>query len=386
MRALIIPLAALLLGAGLLSPLSSPARQGAAERNVFGPESHQAAPACRGACGQSCPSTCEQVVRFECSGSDSLLRVRSYSCGTHQGCRDHDACLDRCAVERAEGYDCQTECHARAVEDWGMEWAGSWALGGGPNDPDPLWFEYTMDAPAGAEAQYRCPDGATRQCGGDSAACMAANRPVEPVFDAYSGNGPGVVQVSGFRSGRVCLDGGQPASVCQPTADIQVTGSERCSQADGAQACSWYGFELDYRNANPLEPLNCHSTGADEDFLGGIVSQVIKAAPANTDTDLGNLLGNLQKELKSGKSLDQLFGGMSITTADGQVLGGAPPGPSYPEPGVPSEVVLDSGAGHVLVPMFELRNASPPGTTLVREVRCNQGGKPVIETTFRLHF
>jgi len=364
------------------------ANPGDTVRNAFGPVKNQGAPVCRGACGVDCPSSCDQEVQFECAGDGKLLRVRSYSCGTHQGCREHDDCLDRCSQERAEGYDCAAECHAEAVANWGLDRAGVWAAGGGPYEGEPIRFQYTMDKPGGPEAIYGCPDGARRQCTAGQGGCLAGSESVDPEFETFNGGGPNTVRVSGFRSGRVCLAGGQPSSVCQSTVDIQVTGDDRCAQPDGAQRCTWYGFELDYRNANPAEPLICHSSGAEEDFLGGIVSAAIEAAPADSDsdTDLGKMLGHFQKELNNGKSLDQLFSGITVTTADGKTLGAAAPTETFHEPGVPSEVVLNGASGHLLVPIFERHDASLPGTSVEHQVRCSQEGRPVIETTFRLHF
>lgn len=362
------------------------ANPGDTPRNAFGPLKNQSAPACRGACGMGCPSSCEQTVQFECSGAGTLMRVRTYSCGTHQGCRQHDDCLDRCSQEQAEDFDCQTVCHSEAVGDWGPERAMSWAAGGGPFDGEPIVFEYTMDTPGGSEAIYRCPGGSRQQCSETQDGCTAGGQSVEPVFDSFTGGGAEAVQVFGFRSGRVCLENGQPSSVCETTIDVQITGSDRCPQSSGARPCSWYGFELDYRNANPSVPLTCQSSGAEEDFLGGIVSEALKTAPADSSTDLGKLLGNLQEELQSGKSLDQVFSGITVTTGDGQTLGSPEAKKTFQQPGVPTEVSLNSVAGHVLVPMFELHDSSPPGTHLERQVRCSQEGQPVIETTFRLHF
>ena len=75
-------------------------------RNVFGPAKGERASMCRGACGLGCPGSCEEQVTYECLDSERLLRVDAYLCGTHQGCRDHDDCLDRCTRDRAQGFDC----------------------------------------------------------------------------------------------------------------------------------------------------------------------------------------------------------------------------------------------------------------------------------------
>ena len=357
-------------------------------RNEFGPAKNGKASACRGACGMACPSSCEQQTQFECAGAGTLKRVKTYRCGTHQGCREHDDCLDRCSRDREAGFDCQTECNASAVEDWGVEMTSSWALGGGPHDDEPILFEYSMDQLAGPEAVYSCPKGSRQQCTAGPDGCMANGDSVEPVFSTFVGGGPGAIWVSGFRSGQVCLKDGKPSSICKDVVDIQVTGEDVCAQADGNQACTWFGFEMNYRDANPSEPLICQSSGAEEDFLGSVVSQVIEAAPANSDPDseLGNMLGQLQKELQSGKSLDQVFAGISVTTADGKTLGTPTTTESFQQAGVPSEVALNGSAGYLFVPMFELYSAAPPGSSVEHQVTCLQQGQPVIETTFRLYF
>lgn len=70
----------------------------------------------------------------------------------------------------------------------------------------------------------------------------------------------------------------------------------------------------------------------------------------------------------------------------GQALGSSAAKTTFQQPGVPTEFALNGVAGHVLVLMFELHDSSPPGTHVGRQVRCSLEGKPVIETTFRLHF
>ena len=384
--------AVVLLGMAMLLPPQSMAQwaanPGDTVRNAFGPVKNLRASVCRGACGLDCPSSCDQQVQFECVGNSKLLRVRTYSCGTHQGCREHDDCLDICSQEHGAGYDCAAECHAEAVTNWGLERAGLWAAGEGPVDADPIMFQYTMDVPDSPEAFYRCPDGARQQCTAGRATCLSGDEAVEPVFNTFAGGSGGTVRVSGFRSGRVCTAGGQPSSVCQDAVDIQIIGDDHCAQPGGTGRCTWYGFELYYHNANPAEPLICRSSATEEDFLGGIVTRAIEAAHTDpeTDSELGKMLGHFQRELNSGKSLDQLFSGITVTTADGKTLGEPAPAEAFQEPGVPGEVLLEGASGHLLVPIFEWHAASPPGTSVEHNVRCSQQGRPVIETQFRLHF
>jgi hypothetical protein len=362
------------------------AQPGDTVRNAFGPAKGLNVPVCRGACGADCPSTCEQSVQFECAGGERLLRVQSYNCGTHQGCQEHDDCLDRCSQKQAEGYDCATECHAEAVGNWGLDKAGFWAAGGGPYEGDPITFQYTMETPGGPEAIYRCPAGAGQQCSAGVGSCLTGSKSVDPEFETFVGGGPQTVKVSGFRSGTVCLENGQPSSVCQNAVDINITGNDRCAQADGAQPCTWYGFELDYQNANPSEPLYCQSSAAEEDFLGGVVSSAIEAAPGGVEGDLGKLLGQFQKDLSNGKSLDQIFSGITVTAADGKTLGEPEPTEVFQAAGVPNEITLNGTSGHILVPIFERKDASAPGTYVEHQITCRQTGRPVLETTFSLHF
>src|SRR5690606_7271874 len=145
---------------------------------------------CRGACGKACPDSCDQSVVLECLGGERVRRVVSYSCGTHQGCRDHDDCLDQCRMS-AQGLDCDTYCHTQAVEIWGMERAASWAMGSGPFDPAPIRFEYTVHAPDALEPALRCPKGSRLACRDGIGRCLSASGgAVEPVFDSYPAAGP----------------------------------------------------------------------------------------------------------------------------------------------------------------------------------------------------
>lgn len=321
-----------------------------------------------------------------CSSASTLTRIKTYECGTHEGCRVHDDCLDQCSQQHAAGYDCAAECHAEAVEIYGLEQAGSWALGGGPFDAEPVRFEYSRDTPAAPEATYTCPAGSQQVCSKAGAQCLEDGSAVDPVFNSYTGTGTGELYISGFRSGRVCLDGNNPTSVCEPAVDISIAGEHRCGQGP----CSWYGFELDYRNADPSQPLVCYSSGGGEedDFLGKVVAGAIKAAPSGSGGQFGDLLGNLQRELASGATMDEVFSGISITTGgeNPQTLGGAPQTAPVPKPGVPRNVPFQSVSGHLFVPIFELQSASTTGSVQERELRCLHKGTPVLETKFRLHF
>lgn len=103
---------------------------------------------CRGACGADCPDTCktvgtysEQYLVGNCGYvvefPDALL------CGTHAGCRSHDACFDT-AVAKGETYlfgPLHNQCNQDAAVRWPAH-VSSWARGGGPYD---AWWYFVDD-------------------------------------------------------------------------------------------------------------------------------------------------------------------------------------------------------------------------------------------------
>lgn len=102
---------------------------------------------CRGACGPDCPDTCKTVgtyteeyvvggTGYEIEFPNALL------CGTHEGCRIHDACYDA-AVASGERYRFgpkHNQCNQDAVFRFGPSKTKSWMSGGGPYDD---WWYFT---------------------------------------------------------------------------------------------------------------------------------------------------------------------------------------------------------------------------------------------------
>jgi Domain of unknown function (DUF4157) len=95
---------------------------------------------CRGACGPDCPTTCknvgtytEQYVVGDCG---YLIEFpNAILCGTHEGCRVHDACFDA-AVANGET-DLFGPRHNQCNQDALLRWPAhvkDWAQGGGPYD------------------------------------------------------------------------------------------------------------------------------------------------------------------------------------------------------------------------------------------------------------
>lgn len=360
------------------------ATPGQTVRDAFGPpRANGSASVCRGACGAGCPSTCRESTHYECLGAGRVRRVTKYVCGTHQGCREHDDCLDACEQRQAQ-LDCDAHCHQQAVEKYGLENATSWMAGRGPFDGPTITFEYTREQPGALQPAFHCPVGANLECTGDTGSCVMAGKTVDPVFDSYPAAGAGAMRVAGFRSGRLCGD-----RVCEQATEIEVTGEETC--ADGA--CTRFAMEFDYSNADPGSPLECavSAEGGSGDFIGDAVKKGLEAVPnkpekSGMNEGMAGLLGAFKKVVEAvdaGEAVSIAPLGPDGKPIESQRVG--TPGRSGPEP-VPERIDLPASSGHLLVPMYELANSSNGNKPTVKQIRCSHKGVPVLETTFRLSF
>ena len=377
---LLIALCALFLPSVALAQWS--AQPGETVRNAFGPLRGERASVCRGACGLACPSACDEGVVFECLDSERLRRVETFTCRTHQGCREHDDCLDSC-TQNGKSRDCDTYCHTEAVNAYGIAQASSWATGGGPFDDDPITFEYTLDAPNAHEPVYRCPGGARLECTSGKGRCVGAGgATTDPVFDSYPSAGAGAMRISGFRSGRLCGD-----SVCEQASLIRVTGQDTCERG----RCTRYGVEFDYQNANPSVPLVCSTeTTGSGDFIGNILKKAADAAPQLGDGSgkdgMAELLGLFQKVIKSADSPEDVRISMAPLDADGNPVESQRVGTGATDaPSVPRSIDLPAASGHLVVPMYQLADIDNTKTRM-REIRCTHNGLPVLEVAFQLEF
>lgn len=114
---------------------------------------------CRGACGANCPPTCREgpdastCVEWQTADCQWHAKVCTYpvlECGTHEGCRTHDACYDDCAGA-AVPFACRLGCDRACVTKHGFENCTSWAQGKPPYDEQWLSFagtptSYTYDS------------------------------------------------------------------------------------------------------------------------------------------------------------------------------------------------------------------------------------------------
>ena len=372
-------------GAASTAAMAGP---GETVRNIFGPDVGLGANQCRGACGGGCPKSCSVAVSFECMGASQLRRVEAFTCGTHQGCREHDACLDDCLRNNPESGECQPQCDAAAMDAYGFEASTSWLLGKGPYDGQTV-FEYTRHGPHELEPAYRCPEGSSRQCE-EGARCLAADgSQLEPVFDSYPASRAGAMQITGLRTGPVC--GGGDDRVCEQTSRIQLSGADTCAGA----RCTRFGMEFDYRNADPGVPLECATStrGDDGDFINDLIKlggDAIATRSGGSDDQgdggMGQLLGMFGKVIASADSPEDLQ--ISITPLDengnpieSQRVGSEPIDGPAP---IPRTIDLPAVSGHLFVPMYQLAASSKPGVVKERRITCTHKGDPVLETIFVL--
>jgi Domain of unknown function (DUF4157) len=102
---------------------------------------------CRGACGADCPKTCTKAPTQTFSVPDSTGACHAtctydgLHCGSHQGCREHDACYDA-----ANGFLEHRVCDGAAIKKYGLMKAQSWARGHGPYDS---YIDFYADGVAG---------------------------------------------------------------------------------------------------------------------------------------------------------------------------------------------------------------------------------------------
>ena len=280
-------------------------------------------------------------------------------------------------------------------------------MGKGPYDGETT-FEYTRHTPAGLEPAYRCPEGATLQCG-DNVGCVAANGSrLDPVFDSYPAAKTSSMHISGFRAGPLCRKGGD--RVCDQSANIQLTGAATCPGG----RCTRFGMEFDYRNADPSAPLVCATStrGGNDDFIGDLVKlggDAISTRGGSTNAQdkrggdvpsttrsgsakdqegdgMAQLLGMFGKVIASGDSPEDVQ--VSMTTLDkngnpneSQRVGSEPRDGPAP---IPRSIDLPTASGHLFVPMYQLTTNLKPGTVKERRITCTHKGEPVLETIFVL--
>jgi hypothetical protein len=108
---------------------------------------------CRGVCGPDCASNCQpepdrQVCVTNPDGvSHSICTYKGVqNCGTHAGCRDHDACYDWCSDHGEDSlWDaCHRWCDLGCRCEHGLNKCVSWARGRGPFDGRMTFYDESI--------------------------------------------------------------------------------------------------------------------------------------------------------------------------------------------------------------------------------------------------
>lgn len=115
---------------------------------------------CRGTCGVDCPGklTCDVPYdRIICENVGDHHVWHTYvnyaTCGTHQGCRDHDACYDYASMMPVWGFGgvlvgpMYRACDLEAMCGYSFKQGVTWALGGGPYDGRLAYADYAYSTP-----------------------------------------------------------------------------------------------------------------------------------------------------------------------------------------------------------------------------------------------
>jgi hypothetical protein len=131
---------------------------------------------CRGACGPDC-ETCEHEDEHrECEetgdGSHVWWVYPNYElCGTHRGCRNHDACYDWCVNEYNEKGKlgiilgpCHRLCDFECICDYNLPQCVGWIGGGKPHDGTMTFSDAPLKAPG---CKGPCPQKVGREGGGE---------------------------------------------------------------------------------------------------------------------------------------------------------------------------------------------------------------------------
>lgn len=146
---------------------------------------------------------------------------------------------------------------------------------------------------------------------------------------------PGGLELSNFRSGRVCTRPDGTQEVCEDLVDLVIDGSDRCSFDGKTVRCNWFGWEFDYEGADPAIPIQCDWE---------------RSMPA----DEGNRDGIRARNTTSGTS----------------------------------ELLLPATSGHFISPGFQ--NHSPAAgrarAVVFVSFDCSYAGAPLFEIEYRFHF
>ncbi len=131
---------------------------------------------CRGACGSDCKTCQHELEHRECEetpdGHFWWIYPNYEDCGTHLGCRNHDACYDWCADKHNEKGKlgiilgpCHRLCDFECICDYNLPQCVGWIGGGKPHDGRMLFSDPPRKVPG---CKGPCPHKVTHKGGAES--------------------------------------------------------------------------------------------------------------------------------------------------------------------------------------------------------------------------
>ena len=122
---------------------------------------------CRGVCGPDCAPNCTaEPDRNRCAedlgGNRHFICIYKgvQTCGTHEGCRNHDACYDWCAAGGSGSIfdSCHRWCDFGCICDYDLNRCIGWALGMPPFDSEMTFYDESISLMHGP-FPGACPEG-----------------------------------------------------------------------------------------------------------------------------------------------------------------------------------------------------------------------------------
>ncbi len=98
---------------------------------------------CRGACGPGCDTKhdCVPFTGMSClddsDGTHTSCQYTGFTCGSAQGCREHDNCYDACGTGGdVANFICKRKCDGICIAHYGLGQCLRWKKGLGPYDSE----------------------------------------------------------------------------------------------------------------------------------------------------------------------------------------------------------------------------------------------------------
>ena len=98
---------------------------------------------------------------------------------------------------------------------------------------------------------------------------------------------PSGLTINNGIAGTVCIEDGEPVSVCESAEFINIVGGEMCQWDENTiYPCTYYGHQFDYENASPGQVITCDTYRSNNTVFGPLTEQVTGARTARYTIEL----------------------------------------------------------------------------------------------------